>query len=295
MKKIMLRKAFVVISIFIIVGIFIPSSISYEPKENRFESQGIEFLKPYLFLEYNTSYVPYICEIDFSYLIPVNISYHVGGLLSRLITRLLPYMMIYGVQIHLSLLDVPEWCNAYISQETIYSEIDYRPNEHICTSSIVISLSDEAPAWEEFSIGIKAMSESVIGPFGLITIIPEKVEIINLSLVPGFLCILEYENAYVVTPPLETTNVTLNMTNLGNGDIQVVTSVIDLPEGFIINVPPLTVIPVDSIEPLLFQIMPPEDFYNKVELIEICYNVSSYGHPEAGYYEYTGHIRVQYP
>jgi len=288
------RKGLVFVIILLFVGVFITPATSYMTDNERYSTE-FGLLDPYLNIEYDASSIPYAIEPESEIIeVPVNISYFVGGLFSGFIV---PFLQAFDIEmlIELSLIDVPDWCNVSIQPDSINSKINYEPG--IPHQSILsLSLSKDAPAWQEFSIGIKGTVEPLIGPFGYLTIIVGIEEETLISLTPGFYFdyLLEYESD-IITPPLEKTNITMNLTNLGNGDLRVETNVVVIPEGFILTIPPLTVIPVDTTKQLLFQVQPPEDFINKSETIIYGFNLSSYGHPEAGYIEFNVPIQVHYP
>lgn len=154
--------------------------------------------------------------------ISLQVSYEITGILSGL------HEFLYrnkDITVKLEIIDKPEWCEASLSTNSLNFGAKRNCSEPKNTT-LSISVDENAPAFIKGAVKIRATSTSIKG------IIFTKVGQGNLTFeVPfsvGYLPTIDYsfsEENYREIPPLNTTKIPINITNLGNGETTVIIEV----------------------------------------------------------------------
>ncbi|MBU0498280.1 MAG: hypothetical protein KKG04_10070, partial [Candidatus Thermoplasmatota archaeon] len=229
----------------------------------------------YLDLEYNASSIPDLIKPEVEIVrIPVNISYHVEGLLGRLLSILCKWKVI---TIELTLENVPEWCFAAISPDIVYSYITIEPTMN--HAYLTTSLSPRAPGFKPFNLTVRAHAAPFSGPFGFIELVNKAEDTITVTLTPGYYSNFQFDYIpFHEIPPLELTEVPMNVTSFANAEVFVQTKIIDPPENWSITIISDVFIEPWGSEQFLLSITPP-DIHNEVEILTISFNITAWGHP----------------
>jgi hypothetical protein len=203
----------------------------------------------------------------------------VEGIFSRLAELFFSHRV---MNVDLSLMDVPDFCQAQITPEIVYPLIRRNQNKPQ-TAHIRISVDEDAPGFEPFNITVEAHAQPFKGPLGLLTIIKPSNDSVSIELTPGYYSNfwLDFIPFYEI-PPLEQVTVPLNLTSLANADVFVQTEIIDPLENWTFNMTSNIIVPSGESEIFLLNVTPP-DLHNEVEIIHILFNITVWEHPEVGY------------
>jgi hypothetical protein len=274
-------KWFALLGLMLFLGVAVAPSIN----ANRISSEPefVGLVQSYLDLDYNTSTVPELIRPESEIVrIEINISYHVQGLFARLLSILLKWE---AIPIELMVEDVPDWCQATVFPTIVYGFIKTEPllNKVVLT----VSVYPNAPAYEPFNLTVRATASPFTGPLGLFTLIDGAEDTVSIELTPGYYANFKFEHStIIVIPPLELTETPINMTSYANADAFVQTQILDIPENWTITIPSDIIVEAGGTEQFLVSIIPPDE-HNVVELFHVEFNISCYGHPEAGYAIYS--------
>lgn len=289
MQKYWLKKVIVSFVIILFIGTSIIPVINghdvQNDKEKLDKNLGINALQGNIILDYDPNDIPDTIEPETeTVMIPIYIDYFVSGLGARLIVPFLEKRK--TVPIELSLEDVPEWCDAGISPKVVYQQISTSSSKYPPRRSyVMVSVASLAPAFESFSIKIKAKASSVKGAFGLITYIEETENIIPIQLKSGYF--LEYDFVYpdrIYTPPLEKTEIIVNISCYSNARTRIHAELLGPLEDWDVYIPSEFFLGPgkDSYE-IIVSLTPPSSFIGQ-EFLLISIRISAAGHPEAGIY-----------
>jgi hypothetical protein len=292
----MLKKILVLMIVFLFVGFFVVSSIN----ASRFDDN--EF-KPFWPPEYISfpSHVEIEMEeyegrlpIDVSVNIPINISYWVDipDGLWNLPFKYLKYRMLFGLYyqpmqvVNLTLVDVPEWCNVYLSSPEIMIDIDNTPQ--VAQTNMIITARVEAIA-EPFTITINADVPSLKRICAVecdydITFTPEFLP--SFSINPG--------TSMVYTPPKEFTLLSIKLKNTGNTLMKINSEVTSNLEGWITYATPEIFIPYGFEVNITFICISPEDFKGS-ESITIDFTASHWLWNDSTTHTESIYLTLYYP
>lgn len=214
------------------------------------------------------------------------INYFVSGIGAKFIVPFFPYRT---VPIELSVEDVPEWCTVSVSPGVVYPRLDYKKAKFPEHAIVSISLTPNAPAFQMFSIKVKARAHSIQGPFGLITFVGCSENYIPIELKPGYYSNFQYEyQTYIEMSPDEVKNVPINITSYSNARTRLLFEIVDPKEGWGTSINSdiflgTTVLGEDPTGTVHFSIHSPSDFgYHEVEEFNVRVKTVAAGHPEAG-------------
>jgi hypothetical protein len=199
---------------------------------------------------------------EMSYNIKCNIGYSaaIPDFLLRSPFKALKNLFLFGTlipfpqKIHLSVQEAPSWASIYFATPEIYiSQISNIPV--YAEASLIISPHSNAPATvQAISLSAKAPQNHRI-----------KYADFSISLtfaiqwVPNI--VITADQSIIVTPPNMTTDVPINVTNIGNGDILMNTTTPDIEGWFIASDPQYCAIPVGATKKVTIHILPPEGFH----------------------------------
>lgn len=185
-----------------------------EDRVNGFTSESV------IYVEYDKDAAEEIIwPIDGTHEIPLDVSYYIRGPLSSW------HELIFAkksVDVKLEIIDKPEWCEAYLDINTFTFGV--KPNcSEPKNATLSISLNEKAPAFVTSSIKIKATSDSIKGL--IFTKVAKGNYTLDVPFTSGYVPLIEVDvNEEIMVqkiPPLKTTIIPINITNLGNGKTDV--------------------------------------------------------------------------
>jgi hypothetical protein len=216
-------------------------------------------------------------RIDFARAIPLNVTYNC--IKSNFGQFILFYYMLtrQSINISLEVEDKPSWCHAYLSSSHLHFPITGTSTTY--SIHLVIAVGIEAPAFEPFSVKIKASAHDMIGPLGFLTLI-NGVEItqdiiFEAEYVPSIGIIPE--SVYLETQPGNTVIDPITVGNFGNGKTIVDIEPIDVPQNWLVIINPL-ILEVNESKITNLSITPPIDFYGN-ETILLSFTPKFYYNP----------------
>ena len=189
--------------------------------------------------------------------VPLHVMFSVTrGICGRLINYLLVNQ---PVIVRLSVIDIPDWCTATISQKTVSVIIPRDENTYYTAwTHFAISVDDNAPAFEFFPVTIQATIDSLDGLFGFIPIMQGTTEIVNVTFTIAYKPLLKFdlpEGDIIETPPFFPVHLPIDITNLGNGKTIVQNEVVSYPDGWTVSLPAQIVLGVDEYEEISLSIL----------------------------------------
>jgi len=215
------------------------------------------------------------------------INYFASGLYSRF---LVPFLQHRTVPIELSVADTPDWCTLSISPGVVYPHPDFYKAETPEHAILSISVTPNAPAFQTYSIIVKAKASSVKGPFRIINIIGNAENQIPIEIKPGYYSNFQYEyQTYAEMLPDEVKNIPINITSYSNARARLIFEIIDPPEDWYARIEPdmfigTAVLGDDptGIATLIIRSPSGGDYLDEVEQFTVRVSTMAAGHPEAG-------------
>jgi hypothetical protein len=295
MTTVLFRKALVFAVIVLFVGAGVVPSISGRHIQEDLESPRLHqclnkgILQGNIELTYDLNDIPStITPEQDTVRVHLYFNYYVSGLGSKFIVP--KFFRNRTVPVKLSVENVPEWCSYSITPDYVYLPIGMEKSDHPQIALLTLSVNRSAPAFQTFSVNIRAKASSVKGPFGIIKIIKNAENMIPIEFKPGYYPDLDIDlnqTVYMHPGTGETTNVSIKLTNYGNARIRVSTEIIDPPEGWSIRIHTeiflgTPVLNEDNTGELVLQLVPPWDFFNDVEQVNLSFKYMAWGHPDTG-------------
>jgi len=193
--------------------------------------------------------------------VDLNIKFWVTwGLFGRLINNLLKGQ---PVIMRLLIVDIPEWCTATISQETIPFPIPQKENTYdIEHTMLSLQVADEAPAFELFPVTIQATIEPLHGPFGFFTLMQSTTQVANITFRAAYKALIKPslpEGNIIETPPLVQVKLPIGITNLGNGRTTVLNEIVNYPSDWTVTLPTQLVLEVGEYREMNLTIIAPSN------------------------------------
>ena len=179
--------------------------------------------------------------------------------------RLISYLY-HGKQIRLdlSIVDIPEWCIASISQKIFGLNLPKKENSYEEASTYLsVMVADNAPAFEVFPVTIQTTIEPSHGLFGFITILQGVTKVVNVTFTVGYKPLLQFsfpDTDIIETPPLVQVDFPIRISNLGNGKTIVENEVVNYPDGWNVSLPVQVVLDVCESKEINATILAPYNF-----------------------------------
>ena len=288
--------------IFVLIMLVFSAIIFLIPQPNQIsakQSKGTSLFtfNSYIDIEYDSSVLNDPLDIHTTTTVPVNISYRTDipeKFLWFLPWQLRNFILFHQIvapmqMIHLRIQNEPEWANISFSQPELLIDIPFQGHVQETQTLLTIQLYENAPA-EHYTLIMEASCEDIwrINGYNYT---------VALVFTPAWIpCLSITADQYsVLAPPNQCTNVTINITNCGNGITGVICTLIDTPSEFIPFIHPSSVeVDVNETEQVIFEVTPPNDF-NGVRTMELEF--APYRFPPTGE---TGiptmvYIRIYYP
>jgi hypothetical protein len=259
----LIRKSVVIGIIVILFSVAVTPSINANSSKSEIERHPKKFpffnFNQYIDIEYE----PYDEElpIDCSVNIPVKVRYWTdipNFLLQGPFWRI-KNLFLFGTlyaplqTIHLTVVNTPEWCNAYFSQPNISSSIDNEIVEVMTT--FIISVTLDAPA-SPFTITIKAEVPTLKR-------LDEFTYEESMEFTPEYIpsLVIWTTDTSVETPPSQATPVDIIVKNLGNKKTQVLAEIQTELDGWDLSLnPPMEYVEIGEMSQFTLLIGPPADF-----------------------------------
>lgn len=255
---------------------------------------GIFGLQGNINFSYNTEfYLEPIMPLTGEVVRFINISYKVSGLFAPLILRLLK-VHLRSIGINLSVEEDHDYATIFVEPYIVTPGISFDWKSEM--ARIHISLDENAPAYKKCHFTLKAKSETYLGPFGFLTLIPDTEYFEEIPFVPGYLPIIDFtpETTYLETPPGEISNVTFFCQNLGNGLTKINSEIVEIPsDDWWIYIQPEIVLDVHESKNVSLFILPPLNFSGH-DRIKLSITPSYYYDPTQQGTTYNMTITVHY-
>jgi hypothetical protein len=233
----MFKNIFKILIIFLLINLITIPIVLSNSNYNQNNSEGLfgfrDFFAaiPIIDLEYeqqNENIIPNAGVLD----IILEVSFRLGGSFRKVQEKLLKM----PIQIRLSIEDTPKWCDASIVNPTVSIPVDEtEPSE----SRLTLTVTEQAPAFHQGTIKIKATSEKVQGLY--FTRLKEGEFNFDVSFEVGYWPVVSYtpeKGNLIKIQPSETANFPIIIQNLGNGETKVDIEVIEKPEEkWSVNIP----------------------------------------------------------
>jgi len=224
----MLKKtSMIVVIFFIFFLISSPNVLSNELTENRigFGFRSIFAINPLIIIEYDP--IEEFLEPNSGLLeIPLKTSFEPVGLFTNLQSLLFRNTMI---QIELTIEEKPSWCEASIENPHVQLPLGHAEP---FISILTVTCNENAPAYSQGIIKVKAMSKEVKGIF--FTRVRQFEEVFDISFIVDFSprLSLQIKEHFMKIPPLIETTIPITIENLGNGPIFVTIEIDDMHENW---------------------------------------------------------------
>ena len=144
------------------------------------------------------------------------------------------------MEIELNLVDVPEWCEATISNPI--ANIPVREAEPY-QSTLTVAVTENAPAFQQATVRISATSKS---QRGLLFNLAEETAEFDITFIIGYWCSLGYDlpdGSLKEVKSKETADFKIDIVKLGNGPTYVEIDLIEeSEEGWSVNIPSTVVL-----------------------------------------------------
>jgi hypothetical protein len=218
----MFRKFFIKVKTGIIFGILLLSLfITFNPTI----SAGIINVDPIINVTYpvqEEEIIPNSGVLD----IPLFTTFRLIGPFARFVER---FSLLGDVvlQIELKIVDMPDWCEASISDPLVKLPLDHTEPYQ---SSLTVTVNENAPAYTQGVVKIRATSKI---QRGLIFNIDEQSVEFEVSFIIGYWSVVSYalpEGNIAEIEPFETADFHIEIENLGNGPTKVSIELVDITE-----------------------------------------------------------------
>jgi hypothetical protein len=275
----MLRKFSVIFFVFLLFLILSPSSLSNNitRNSNGFGFRSIFAADTLINIRYTTpedAVTPNRGVID----IPLLTTFELTGPFVNFQKKLLRN---YIMEINLSIEGKDEWCRASISNPLVKLGMRHTEPFH---STLSVTVTEDAPAFSQGVVSIKATSEDVYG--FLFKRVNGAEVIFDVTFVVGYWPCLSasLENSTWKIPPRIVTEIPITLENLGNGPTHVAIEIEEIPKKWNITYPKSVQLGSGVYEnankkkDIVIQLIPPEIFSN--ERINMTINYYYIGMPE---------------
>jgi len=200
--------------------------------------------------------------------VPLECSFSVMyGVLGRLIHLLLRN---HRVIMTVSIVEVPEWCTAVISQGNL--SVLMPPDEGTITTVttwLSVMVSDQAPAFDLCPVKIQVTVEPRHGPFGFIPLMQGFTQEFLITFIVGYKPLIStyYPQGNVIeTPPLVQVELPIRITNLGNGKTIVENEVVNHPDGWVVSLPEQLILEVGEKKEMNLSFVAPAGFSGEASI-----------------------------
>jgi hypothetical protein len=197
------------------------------------------------------------------------------GVFGRLIGYLLRSQLL---TMQVSIIEKPEWCYAFISQQNLSFTIPREENNQIIIHDyLAVGVGDDASAFEVFPVMIQLRVESVRGPFGIITMMQGTSQVVNVTFTVGYKPLIQVslpETNIIEAPPLVQVELPVGLKNFGNGRTTVENEVVNYPSDWIVALPSQVILDVGEYKEINLSIIAPSNF-SGVETITLGFTPHS--------------------
>jgi len=217
-----------------------------------------------------------------SYQIPLDIKYQITGPLSFLHEKILKNK---NANIEISVESSVNWASATITPDKLEANITSNSQNVIIKPIVSISLSEDAYANEQCKIIIKAKIEKIKGPLNLFTYVLESENITSsIAVIVGYVPKINVEPDFTEKeiPPLNTTNIPINITNIGNGKSNVNIKLLNSSDHLNVSLPDSIILEVEESKQIIVKVKPDKKF--NLEYLNISFTPSYYEEPNNQYY-----------
>lgn len=223
----MLKRFLIVLTILVLLNLLLnPLTLSSNISEMQTQSDFRSIFAAYpiinlTYAEVEENLVPNSGVLD----IPIYITMRLGGNFVNLKERLLND---YVLNIDLSIEEKPSWCTASLSNKEVQlSIIDPEPYQ----TTLTVTVNENAPAFKQNNVIIKATSPEVSGLF--FTRLEAVESSFEISFIVGYWSVVSYDmpkGTIMKISPYETADFEINIENIGNGPTFVKIELIDEPK-----------------------------------------------------------------
>lgn len=224
-----------IIMFFMLSLILSPTALSNENAENesitRFGFRSIFAAYPLIYITRERPdelAIPNSGVLD----ININITFRLLGIFALWHERKLRNRV---VEVKLSIDEKPDWCDATLTDDLVEMKIgETEPFQ----SSLLVTVTEQAPAFKQAKVTIRAKSNEIRGLFFIIVNEGEWTYTIpfEVGYWPVISCRLPEGNSMEI-PPLNNTKIPIKLENFGNGPTRVNIEIIDIPKNWNLTYP----------------------------------------------------------
>jgi hypothetical protein len=179
------------------------------------------------------------------------------------------------MEIELSIVNTPEWCDASLSNPLAQLSFD---NTEPYESSLTVTVTEEAPAFTQGVVTIKAKSQDISG-FFFKRVNAAEAEF-DVSFIIGYWPVLslELKDSFWKIPPVKQKEIPITLKNIGNGPTKVNIYIEEIPKKWDITYPKSVslgsaVFGGDSVtKEILIKVRPPKYFKNETINVTITHH-----------------------
>ena len=131
------------------------------------------------------------------------------------------------IGIHLEVEETEPWINANLKDDLVQMRIG---DDTPYSTSVQITVTEQAPAFKQGKVKVKATSPEISGLF--FTRVKEGEVMVDIPFIVGYWPVLssEIEKSFMEISPLKVTNIPIKLGNIGNGPTYVMIEIVDKPE-----------------------------------------------------------------
>ena len=202
-------------------------------------SAGPFTLTPYVDATYDTEAAQkVITPIETTLTIPLFIKYSVTGPLVALgsVPEYISKTTRAYIDLEIVTETVPSFCTATLSVPTVNAFIAEQPQESTA-ANLQVSVNDNAPGFEDFTVQIKITARKVQGL--LVKIEKSQPTILDVRVKPKFAALINVElpkGNYLEIGPMDTADFEIMINNLGNAPTVVNFEILDIPKDWSPNI-----------------------------------------------------------
>ena len=211
-----------------------------------------------------------LLPVNMTITVPVQVKYFVEGFLAKYVSQVYTDMGIYAF-VYPEIAKTPEWCEASVSPSFLL--LPATTDGVISEINLTIKINRNAHAFDKGDISIKFFVERM----GAVL---NATYIKNVSFTTGYLSLLKVNtlgSSISSIDPDSTANFDIEIENIGNAKTYLTTRIVDMPEGWTVNLPSELILGAGTIgeetkKTIRLSVKPPYSFgyHNEAETVTVA-------------------------
>ena len=196
---------------------------------------------------------------------------------------------------------LPDFASASITPNQVSADISQELTRVKQQVVLFVKVNENAPAFIDFNIKIKASSREITSPFGLIKI-DSVTDYEEVTIQPGYAGLIEYNQPkgnFIEIGPADTAEFPIKITNLGNAPTIVKFKILDFPDKWSVNIQESLILPSslegqDSSRTVVLRAKPPpgSGYHNERQTVQLRLTSSYYRDPNLKGQFYTLYFTI---